>query len=229
METETAQEMHTENQELEKKLTKKNAQYIFDFKKSMQTANISEQEQVEILNEMFIILIEEQKTGRTARQLFGTVSERTEAILNKPKVQKPVNGWLLWADNSLLLLGMLAIMVFVMTFISKNNSQTLGILTLFVGSAVGGYVFYLLSKMQINRINGKATRYSGLKTGVITMFGMLAWIVIFVGSSLLPPVINPSLDPFVAVIIGGITLAGRYGLKKKYNIKGSFMTRPNQS
>ena len=31
-----------------------------------------------------LLLVAEQKGGRTARQLFGTVSERTEAIINKP-------------------------------------------------------------------------------------------------------------------------------------------------
>ncbi|TKO35455.1 DUF1129 family protein, partial [Enterococcus faecalis] len=52
-------------------------------------------------------LVAGQKTGKTARQLFGTVSERTESILNKPAEVKEPAVWMIWLDNTLLLLGLL--------------------------------------------------------------------------------------------------------------------------
>ena len=41
---------------------------------------------------MLPILVQEQKGGKTARQLFGTVSERTEAIITKPVEQKRIRS-----------------------------------------------------------------------------------------------------------------------------------------
>ncbi|KFN89332.1 hypothetical protein TMUPMC115_2472 [Tetragenococcus muriaticus PMC-11-5] len=40
-------------------------------------------------------------------------------------------------------------------------------------------------------------------------------------SALLPGAINPVLDPFFLVLLGGAALLLRYYLKKKYNIVGS--------
>ncbi|WP_202589585.1 DUF1129 family protein, partial [Vagococcus lutrae] len=41
-------------------------------------------------------------------------------------------------------------------------------------------------------------------------------------------VINPVLDPFFLVIIGGASLLIRYYLKKKYNIVGSLSMPKNK-
>ncbi len=83
MEPEQLREIVKENNSLETKLTKRNQQYIFDLKKSLEAANLSEEEKVKALHDI-LTLVAEQKGGKTARQLFGTVSERTEAIINKP-------------------------------------------------------------------------------------------------------------------------------------------------
>ena len=84
MEVETLREYVAQNRELETQLTKRNQQYIFDLKKALNAANLSEEELAVVLHEMLPVLVREQKSGVTARQLFGTVSERTDAIINKP-------------------------------------------------------------------------------------------------------------------------------------------------
>ena len=76
MEPETLRNYVSENRELEQQLTKRNQQYIFDLKKSLEAANLSEEEKTIALHEMLPVLVKEQKGGKTARQLFGTVSER---------------------------------------------------------------------------------------------------------------------------------------------------------
>ena len=78
MEPEQLREIVKENNSLETKLTKRNQQYIFDLKKSLEAANLSEEEKVKALHDILPTLVAEQKGGKTARQLFGTVSERTE-------------------------------------------------------------------------------------------------------------------------------------------------------
>ncbi len=103
MDPEIVRNYVAENRALEQELTKKNQQYIFDLKKSLAAANLSEEEKAVALHDMLPLLVQEQKAGRTARQLFGTVSERTEAILNKPEEVKETKPVFMWLDNALLI------------------------------------------------------------------------------------------------------------------------------
>ena len=59
------------------------------------------------------------------------------------------------------------------------------------------------------------------KTLLILGGTTLIWVIAFSATTLLPPVLTPLLDPVVIVIIGGVALALRYYLKKKYGIIGS--------
>lgn len=64
MEPEKLQALQAENIQLEAKLTKRNEQYIFDLKKSLRAANLTEEQTITALNEMLPVLVEEQKTGK---------------------------------------------------------------------------------------------------------------------------------------------------------------------
>ncbi|GGC94657.1 DUF1129 domain-containing protein [Enterococcus wangshanyuanii] len=224
MESEALREIVSENRELEQKLTKRNEQYIFDLKKSLVAANLSEEAQTLALHEILPHLVEGQKSGNTARQLFGTVSERTEAILNKPEELPESTPALMWLDNTLLLFGVMTLMFSIMMMWSKGKTQPLGLLTLVLASMAGGYVFYLTYKYiyQYDRPGvDKSKRPGWFKTGLILVGSMLLWIVVFAGSAMLPAVINPILDPVIVIVIGGLALIVRHFLKKKYNMRSS--------
>lgn len=225
MESEQLREIVKENNSLEEKLTKRNQQYIFDLKKSLEAANLSEEEKVKALHDILPTLVSEQKGGKTARQLFGTVSERTEAIINKPaeaKVNaKPV---LMWLDNALLLLGLLSIMIAITGLFSRGTVPAYGISTLVFGSAVGGWIFYLMYKYiyQYEYPGADRSKKPGMGKTLLILGGTtLIWVLSFSATTLLPPVMNPLLDPIIIVIIGAAALALRYYLKKKYGILGS--------
>lgn len=137
MEAEALRAIVAENRQLEQNLTKRNEQYIFDLKKSLKAANLSEEELALALHGILPELVAGQKTGKTARQLFGTVSERTESILNKPAEVKEPAGWMIWLDNTLLLLGLLTIMLAAMSLFSKGTAQPLGLTTYILGAMAG--------------------------------------------------------------------------------------------
>lgn len=225
MESEQLREIVKENNQLEEKLTKRNQQYIFDLKKSLEAANLSEEEKVKALHDILPTLVSEQKGGKTARQLFGTISERTEAIINKP-VEAKVNSkpLLMWLDNTFLLLGLLSIMIAITGLFSRGTTPAYGITTLVFGSAVGGWVFYLMYKYiyQYEYPGADRSKKPGMgKTLLILTGTTLVWVVAFSATTLLPPVLNPLLDPVVIIIIGAAALALRYYMKKKYGIVGS--------
>ncbi|MFD2307391.1 DUF1129 domain-containing protein [Enterococcus termitis] len=224
MESEALRDIVSENRELEQKLTKRNEQYIFDLKKSLVAANLSEEAQTLALHEILPQLVEGQKSGKTARQLFGTVSERTESILNKPEELPESTPTLMWLDNTLLLFGVMTLMFSIMMMWSKGKTQPLGLLTLVLASMAGGYVFYLMYKYvyQYDRPGmDKSKRPGWFKTGLILVGSMLLWLAVFAGSAMLPAVINPIFDPVIVIILGGVALVVRHFLKKKYNMRSS--------
>lgn len=55
MEPEKLQTLQAENNQLEAKLTKRNEQYIFDLKKALKAANLTDEQTIVALNEMLPI------------------------------------------------------------------------------------------------------------------------------------------------------------------------------
>lgn len=224
MEPETLRGYVSENRELEKQLTKRNQQYIFDLKKSLEAANLSEEEKAIALHEILPVLVKEQKGGRTARQLFGTVSERTEAILNKPEEVKETKPVMMWLDNTLLILGIFGIMMGIMGLFARDSAQVYGIITFISMAMVGGWVFYIMYKYmyQYERPGAdKSQRPKMWKIMLILMGSFFLWIATIAVTSLLPKSINIVLNPIILAIIGAAAIGLRYYLKKKYNIVGS--------
>lgn len=229
MEPEKLREIVSENRALEEKLTKRNQQYIFDLNKSMSAANFSEEEKALALHDILPKLVEGQKKGETARQQFGTVSECMDAIINKPKEKKESTPLLMWLDNFMLFMGIFGLMVGVLSFFTKGNSTaSYGVLTLIAGSAVGGWVLYLMYKYvyQYDRPGADKSKKPKMWKSMLLMVGaMFLWLVAFGLTGALPRSINPILDPILMIAIGGAALGIRYFLKKKYDIVGTFSAR----
>lgn len=224
-------EMVARNRELETQLTKRNEQYIFDLKKSLTAANLSEELQAIALDQILPELVAGQKSGSTARQLFGTVSERTEAILTAPAPRKEATKGLMWLDNSLMLFALLSIVAGIMPLLfksAKSASSQQGILTLIIAALSGGYAFYLIYDKiyKYDRPGADQTDRPGTLKSMGMMMGIiLIWMLFFMASALIPPTINIALDPVVNVALGALAFGGRYLLKKKYNIQGSLFSR----
>lgn len=214
------------NRELEAQLTKKNQQYIFDLKKALELTGLPEEKKVLALNEMLPVLVEGQKTGQTARQLFGTVTERTDAIINEPEPARELTFKGMWLDNFSLLLGLLITITGVMPLL--NNTKVLpgqgGLLTLLVGAASGAVAFYLVYKF--TNVTGETKKTATIKSMLIMAGIILSWMLIFsTATILIPNSINPVMDPVMYIIVGAAILLARYLVRKKLNIKSSPFVR----
>ncbi len=224
-------EIVARNRELETQLTKRNEQYIFDLKKSLTAANLSEELQAIALDKILPELVAGQKSGSTARQLFGTVSERTEAILTAPIPKKEASKLLMWLDNVLMLFALLTIVAGIVPLLfkgAKSASEQQGILTLIIASLSGGYAFYLIYDKiyRFDRPGADQSKRPGTLKSMGMMMGIiLIWMLFFMGSALIPKSINIPLDPLVTVILGAVAFGVRHLLKKKYNIEGSMFSR----
>lgn len=230
MDEQIVRDQVAENRELEKQLTKRNEQYIFDLKKTLTAANFSEVEMAKELNIILPQLVEGQKTGQTARQLFGTVAEQANVLMNKPKLAKAGNISLMWLDNSLLLFVFLAFMAGVIPMFSKTTETTAnqGLITIIIAALSGGYAFSLLYKF-VYRFDAPGADQTGRPGGIKSMaimVGIIAvWIIIFMFAGLIPAKFNIILNEVVYIVLAVGAFGLRYYLKKKYNIKGSILTR----
>ncbi|WP_326717146.1 DUF1129 domain-containing protein [Vagococcus jeotgali] len=225
------QQKVAENRELEKKLTKKNDQFIFDLKKIIsENYNITESKKAEVFNEILTTLVDGQKSGTTAKQLYGTPTEAAEAVINKPKAVSKQTFWKIWLDNSLLLLGLLSLMTGIVSMFARNSqgAQTQGIVSLLIGAIAGGFSFYLIYRyIYIYDTPGydQTNRPGMLKTGAIMALCFIPWILIFSLSAFIKPEYNPSLPPMWVITIGVLALGARYLVKKQLGIKGNLFMR----
>jgi len=112
-----------------------------------------------------------------------------------------------------------------------TQAVTYGLTALVIASAVGGLVFYMMYLFVYQYEQPGADKSKKPKTWkTIVMLGSvtLVWFLVFNGAALLPPSLNPILDPMVLVVLSALALAARYYLKKRFGIISSLATAPRK-
>ncbi|MGO2082703.1 DUF1129 domain-containing protein [Vagococcus sp.] len=237
----TAEELATEleqkkveNKQLKSELTKKNDQFMFDLKKVLTEYQVSEDKQVIALNKMLHSLVDGQKTGTTAKQIYGTPTEAAKEIAEAPDKLPESSFAILWLDNSLVLFTFLTVVTSLFSMMSKNKEAALtqGITSLLVGAISGGLSFYFINKyVYVYNLPGadQSKKPSFLKSTGIMALCFIPWLFFFSMAQLLPATVNPSLDSVITLILGAIAFGGHYLLKKKFDLQGSLFSRPPQA
>lgn len=210
-----------ENKELFKQLTKRNDQYMMSLDKALIAANISEEKRVAIYNEMLKNLIKGQKSGQTARQLYGTVTERTSVLLASPKENETGRSedWKIMLDGGLLMGAMFALITGLSGFIGKGQGSEMGIITMILNFILGGFVILLISKNMPDKNKNK--KGNTLRYILVSTAGMLGWMFVMTASmALLPSSINILMSAGVNIAIGVTAFAAKMYFKRKLNIHG---------
>ena len=210
-----------ENEALFKQLTKRNDQYMMNLDKALIAANISEKKRETIYNDMLKTLIKGQKSGQTARQLYGTVTERTNALLEGPKEEETGRSedWKIMLDGGLLMGAMFALITGVSGFIGKGQGSEMGLITMILNFIVGGFVILLISKNVPDK--NKTKKGSTLRYILISTAGMLGWMFLMTASmAFIPSSVNILLPASVNIAIGVVAFAAKMYFKRKLNIRG---------
>lgn len=212
------------------KLSKKNKEFIHIATHQLLKDGKSDQEIKTILEEIIPEILENQTKGITARGLYGAPTTWASSLTEKERydAKHPKENddpkWMM-LDSVLFIFGFFTVLTSIVNLASSQPS-VYGMTTLVFGSLVGGLAFYALYHF-IYRFYGPNTDRSQrphLLKSILIMVGAIAlWTLSIVGSSLLPDFLNPHFSNIVVAIIGGITLALRFYLKKRFNIKSSTM------
>lgn len=212
------------------KLTKKNKEFLHIATHQLLKDGKSDEEVKAILEEIIPNILENQAKGIPARALYGAPTYWASSLTAKERYdtehpkQNDDPKWMM-LDSVLFIFGFFTVLTSIVNLASSKPS-VYGMTTLVFGSIVGGLAFYALYHF-VYRFYGPDTDRSQrphlLKSILIMLVAIALWTLSIVGSSLLPDSLNPHLSNIVVAIIGGITLALRFYLKKRFNIKSATM------
>jgi uncharacterized membrane-anchored protein len=226
-ETKSVAQMKVENKALWQSLTKRNEQYMLGLDRTLRAANLEEARREEIYSKMMRELLDAQKTGKTARQLYGTVSECASNILVNPtdnEVKVRSTDWLIALDGGLLL-GSLFAMISGVSLLTNSGEDVIGmgLISLILNFIVGGIAMLIISKYTPNPDAPKGEKGFG-KYIFATTAAMLLWMLIMtVSMMLIPATINIALPAWVYLGIAGVGFGAKVYLKKKYHIVGGIL------
>lgn len=218
------EELATKNREWKSQLTNKNEQYVYQLERSLRAANVTSEKIETELSHMLPVLVEQQKKGMTARQLYGTVTECVENLLSGPKKDSNAKSpdWQVAVDGGLLVGGFFALIAGIMLYINPEQTEAMGLVTLIANFIAGGFALLGLSKVtpDINQPKGKRgyLRYIGMSVLI-----MIAWLIVVMASQLLPQSWNVVLPAIVYLVIGAVALGAKWYLKRTFDIRGGIL------
>ncbi|WP_283680229.1 DUF1129 domain-containing protein [Lentilactobacillus sp. Marseille-Q4993] len=204
-------------------LTKRNAEYMFKFNKALNGTKLADEKKSAQIEQMVQELLEGQKSGETARNMWGTVDQKVDSIVNPPKSKPGVvtkaDYWPNAFYNMILFFVIFNFMYGIMALFSKNAAQaTMGITGIVLSSVIAGLGIPLLTMLIAPGVKHKYP----LWIRIIMIVGFFAvWMLVFFVAGMIPGIINPVLNPIIYIVLGAIGLAGQFWFKKNYNITGS--------
>ncbi|VDG20306.1 DUF1129 domain-containing protein [Lactiplantibacillus mudanjiangensis] len=209
-------------------LTKRNAEYMRQMRKALNATSLAGDKKKAALDEMTTTLLTEQHKGTTARQLYGTVQERTQEIIEGPKKapaeQARANYWITALDNGLMLFMIFCLMYGAIGFFGKTSSEQAGaqgITAILITSAVGGLGVAKLFDFLQPASKDKKKQVPTWRKILWSVLAIVAWMMIFTLAAALPTTINPALSAIWYLIIAAIVFVARLWLKRRFKITTS--------
>jgi Uncharacterized membrane-bound protein conserved in bacteria len=73
-------------------LTKRNAEYMYRFNKALENTKLSPDKKAAAVQDMVNELVAGQKSGKTAKNLYGDIDERVKLVVEAPSRTRPSSG-----------------------------------------------------------------------------------------------------------------------------------------
>lgn len=213
-----------ENNQKRKLLTKENEAYYEDLLIYIRLQlTLSEQQSEEVLMEMLDHVIEGQKEGKTAKEIFGDdpLTFADEIIEHLPKEEKRnifsfIGGIIVYLVSWALIIR--GVMLLVFSQFTKVNSNINLFVAVVVALTIGVFVFatvgfiFRLVKNSLFKEN-RSTKKDMVKAGLFGAGGMAIVLIV----TMFTPEIGPSvnLNWWISIILGAILWLFHFIVKKK--------------
>ncbi|QLE63289.1 Membrane protein [Furfurilactobacillus rossiae] len=217
-------------------LTKRNEEFMYQLNKILDQRDYTGEQRNVKVDDTLNKLKEGQKTGQTAKQLFGTPTAHADELINGPAKNtngdgtEPAGFWPTAADSALSILAIFTAMYGILGFFSKQPAQQsgqMGIVGILIVSIVFGLGWSWLTPM-LNPTDRR--KRLPLWRILLAMAGLLVLIlVLFMGVSLLPPVVNPILPAWLYILLALAAFGADLWLRRRFNIIGGMFANPNNA
>ncbi|KRM59567.1 DUF1129 domain-containing protein [Secundilactobacillus malefermentans] len=206
-------------------LSKRNADYMFRFNQEIEKTKLSVEKKTEVVNEMVQELVDGQKSGKTAKNMYGDVSERIDYVVNGPAKDPNADDpyWPSALYNGLIFFMIFNVMFGAIMLLSPKtaaSSQPVGIVSIFISSALAGLALPYMSTIFDPKRKHKQSIWVRLLV-VIALF--VVWMGLFYITSAIPSVANPVLQSWPAVIVGVLSGGGALLIRRQYGLKKGFL------
>ncbi|EHN58498.1 DUF1129 family protein [Oenococcus kitaharae] len=206
-------------------LSKRNQEFVFHLTKLLgESKSFDDDKTNSTISNVTEKLLAGQKTGQTARQLFGTPSEYYQDLVDpkgaaerrrklaqmqqgkkaapadrraRPKISEQLfdfSFWLEFIDTSWTLLIILAALYGLTMLTSNGRNQGVGVVTLFIWAIITGAAYVFVLRI-VSPNPSKKERRPVWQRVLFTLVAGVVWVGAFSGLALIiPPVINPALN-----------------------------------
>ncbi|MEE8824491.1 hypothetical protein LASUN_23040 [Lentilactobacillus sunkii] len=203
-------------------LTKRNAEYMFKFNQALGATKLSAEKKSDAVQTMVQQLLEGQKSGKTAKNMWGTVDQKVENTVHPPA--RPADPrrdyWKNAGYNAVLFLTIFFLMYGVLYFLPTKGSAhapMMGITGILISAAVAGLGIPIVTMMFTPGVKHKFSVWIRI---ILVILFLIVWMGIFTVASILPTVLNPVLNPIIYIVLGVLSGAASFFIKRHYNITG---------
>ena len=194
-------------------LTNKNQDFMFQLNKHIGN-NLATDTKKAALDEVVSQLKAAQGKGQTAKQLFGTPSEKAQQMLHPEKraTNSTVQAgyWANVLDTALMFFAMFSAVFgfFLLTANGKIQTQgtPYGILSLLLTATTGGLIFAYIQQLLVP-INPKDKKPLWFRL-VFTLGAIAVWMFVYIAVTAIPSAINPILPGYVYLALAVVAFVG---------------------
>ncbi|WP_343034647.1 DUF1129 family protein [Lentilactobacillus kribbianus] len=203
-------------------LTKRNADYMYRFSQALSKTNLSDEVRTNTMDTMLNELKEGQKSGKTARNLWGTVDEKIETTVHPPRKEGQLIGPDYWPNvlyNFFMFLMIFSLLYGITHYISKNNANAaMGITGIFISSAVAALTIPFVSDMFAPNVKHKYNVW----IRILFVAGIfLLWMEAFYLAAMIPRGLNPILDANVYIGLGVLSFGLMWFVRSRFNVRST--------
>lgn len=214
-------------------LTKRNSNFLHQLNKILDQRGFSGEKRNQKIEETVQKMLDGQKKGLSAKNLFNTPTEYAEELINGPKNVDNIESagfWPTMGDTALMFVAIFTLMYGVLGFFAKGKGSQNGQMGI-IGIIIIALVFGVGWAWIVPLINPTDKKKKPKLWKTLGYFALLLIVVfaILSGVTLIPKPLNPILPPIWYLIIAGFSFVGDIWLRKNYKITNGIFSAPQQS
>lgn len=206
-------------------LTKRNADYLFRFNQALEATKLSTEKKAEIVKKTTSELLDGQKTGKTARNLYGSdINAHIKEIVEGPKrpAGTPDPYWPSAFYNGMNFFTMFCFMfglMFLFAPAAQKDNQSVGMFSIILSSVIAGIALPIIPRAFDSK---REHKYSLWIRVLAALAFLIAWLFLFTLTALLPSYLNPSIGAWPMIIVGVVAALTSYIIKTHYHLTQGF-------